>query len=101
MHFYSHNDSNDGVVILPLFFPYALVKFLQTQGIDQNLVLAGTGVTPNSLRSLDTRISHINHTQLLKNAEQVWAKPGLGLAFGRTLLSGHDLSGHDWSSRLC
>jgi len=85
MHFYSHNDSNDGVVILPLFFPYALVKFLQTQGIDQNLVLAGTGVTPNSLRSLDTRISHINHTQLLKNAEQVWAKPGLGLAFGRSL----------------
>jgi len=85
MHLDSRNDLNDGKAILPLFFPYALIKFLQTQGIDQHTVLAGTGITHNSLRSLDTRISHINHTQLLKNAEQVWAKPGLGLAFGRSL----------------
>jgi len=81
----SHNDLSDCDATLPLFFPYALIKFLHTQGINQNIVLAGTGITPNSLRSLDTRITHTNHRQLLKNAERVWAKPGLGLAFGSSL----------------
>jgi len=81
----SHNNLNDCDATLPLFFPYALIKFLHTQGINQNKVLAGTGITPNSLRSLDTRITHTNHRQLLKNAERVWAKPGLGLAFGSSL----------------
>jgi len=81
----SHTDLDDGDAVLPLFFPYALIKFMQAQGVDQNIVLAGTGITPDSLRSLDSRISHANHRKLLKNAERVWVKPGLGLAFGSSL----------------
>jgi len=82
-HPYATKHNND--VIVPVFFPYALVKFLSSHGINQKVVLAGTGITPDSLRSLDTRIKHSEQMLLLSNAEHAWAKPGLGLEFGHSL----------------
>ena len=79
------NVPNESDAILPLFFPYALIKLLTAHGIDPKSVITGTGITPDSLTSLDTRISHTNQMLLLKNAEQAWRKPGLGLEFGRSL----------------
>jgi len=72
-------------VVLPPFFPHSLTKYLQANGINSESIFTGTRITADSLRSLDTRISHVEHKQLIMNAERAWGKPGLGLSFGSTL----------------
>ncbi len=72
-------------VVLPPFFPHSLTKYLQANGIDSESIFTGTRITADSLRSLDTRISHLEHKRLIMNAERAWGKPGLGLSFGSTL----------------
>ncbi len=81
----SANYSQKQELVLPLFYPHALAKFLQANGIAPQTILEGTQLTNESLCSLDTRISHKEHRRLITNAERAWAKPGLGLAFGNSL----------------
>ena len=82
---HTRDYSANNEAILPLFFPHALTKFLNSHGIPTAAVLAGTGITSDSLRSLDARISHSKHSLLLQNADKAWGKPGLGLSFGSSL----------------
>lgn len=75
--------------VLPLFFPSALVAYMQNRGHTVETLLRKTGLQYNQLFSPDARASFRQIEQLISNCECAFAESDadrhLGLCFGQSL----------------
>lgn len=69
--------------ILPIFFPAVLFRLLKGEGIDENELLTGTSLTPDSFLDEDLKIDFITHSQFIKNAISATNDPHLAWRFGQ------------------
>ncbi|MDX1457192.1 MAG: AraC family transcriptional regulator [Marinobacter sp.] len=61
----------------------ALMKELEAQGVDPNVLLAGTGLPSSTINDPDTRISHQQKVQIFRNMHQSMREPDSGLRAGQ------------------
>lgn len=71
--------------IYPSYKLAVLADVLQEQGLSEAQILDGTGISPNSLYSSQTRISRRQLLKAYGNAVCLSSDPGLGLKLGRRL----------------
>lgn len=71
--------------VIPIYFPSALIRWLETEGYDRTTLIEGTGLEPKDIDEAEVMISFRQHRVLIGNALRLTNNPHLGLLFGRQL----------------
>ncbi len=71
--------------VLPLYFPGALVHFLVRHDFQAEHLLERSGLDPTALEEPEIRASFQTVRRIIRNCEQAWGRPDLGLHFGASL----------------
>lgn len=81
--------------IIPLQnHPSKLIRFVEQQGINLELLLENTHIAPGHIGKSRHYINYLQYAQLAKNAIALSAQPDLGLLFGKELnISSHGIIG--------
>lgn len=78
--FFTHADQ-----IVPMYHPRVTVETAVAQGAERSALLAGVGITEETLSSPDARISYNQWAVLVSNALRLTGNPALGFDVGKNI----------------